>query len=162
MKYPTTSLALSILLLLIFTACTSSKPSFDESAKARVVEEATAMLQDYYAAISSDGLLAEFAFLDSSEAFFWLPPGSTIAWDYDSVATTIRHNATQLDIISIAWTTLQVDAVAWDTARYTGELHSRSISVEGDTSTAKLVEKGLLIRRDDGWKLLSGETKMKE
>jgi hypothetical protein len=153
---------LLLLLTLTLSTCTPTKPPFDETAKAQIIREATETLHAYYAAITNNGLLAEFDFLDSSNGFFWLPPGSTIAWDYDSVATTIRQNATQLDTISIAWTTLHVEAVAWDTAKYAGELHSRSISMEGDTSTARLIEKGFLIRRDDGWKLLSGETKMKE
>lgn len=139
-----------------------TRPTFDDVAKAKVIEAATATLHAYYSAICKQGLAAEFEFLDSSDAFFWIPSGSTLAWDYDSVAITIRQNATFLDTVCLTWTQLEVAALAPDTAAYSGELHSWSRATSGDTTIADLLESGLLIYRDGKWWLHSGQTRAKK
>ena len=103
------------------------------------------------------GLLTEFNYLDSSKEFYWLPPGYSAAIDYNAVAAAIRANAADHSV-KIEWDTLSVDALSNKLARYTGRLRSKWTDTTGKTMNISFVETGLLIKRDNGWKLLSGQT----
>lgn len=139
------------------SACT---PAFDEAARQKVAAEATQVLMDYQAAICKDGLLAEFAFLDSTDDFHWLPPGAAAPMDYDSVARAIRQNAAALDTACVTYADLAVTATAPDSARYTATVQSFAVTHEGDTSMASLREQGVLVLKNGKWWLLSGNTTM--
>ncbi|MEJ2004719.1 MAG: hypothetical protein P8X57_07100, partial [Cyclobacteriaceae bacterium] len=89
-----------IRMLLILSVClviACSRPS----EPATPGEDAMAMLKAYHQAMESDGLMAEFDFLDDSEAFFWIPPGYDSPLDYDSVRAVIEMNAEGIDAIQI-------------------------------------------------------------
>lgn len=158
LRIGTTGLAFSLLWII---GCNHS-PRFDDKAKQEVGSDVAATLHAYHVAICERGLLAEFAYLDSSEDFHWLPPGSAADWGFDSVARAIRVNAALLAETCGRWKHLEVYPIAWDTARYQGELEIKSRLVTGDTMTQRLKENGVMVRRADGWKLLSGKTEMME
>jgi len=124
----------------------------------RVQEEAVDMLYRYHDAIESDGLLAEFKFLDDTDAFFWVPPGYSTALDYDSVRTILTINAPSVRMIEIEWESLEVMPLSADIASFHGIVNSVMTDTDGLLTETRLLESGTLIRRKDGWKLLSGQT----
>ncbi len=161
-SYPAFGWTALALLLSSITACNSSKsPEFDDDAQNKVVAEATAFLQEYYAAVCEDGLQREFEFLDSSSDFHWKPLGSERILTYDTVAAMVRRNISSIDSTCATWTELKVTAKASDTAHYEGKLHSWTATIDGDTILEDFEEKGNLIKRQGRWWLLNGETKAK-
>ncbi|MCB9233337.1 MAG: hypothetical protein H6581_16890 [Bacteroidia bacterium] len=153
-------LAKNILFLWIlasFISCKNPAPqaSFDRDLVAR---EAEKMLQDYHTSIEKDGLLAEFAFLDSSEAFFWAPPGLHSAVDYDSIRTLILQIAPSLQKSELEWKSLKVIPLSEEFASYTGIISATNLDTAGNSNHSTLIESGTLIKRADGWKILNGQT----
>ncbi|MFI5204039.1 MAG: hypothetical protein ACHQF2_06035, partial [Flavobacteriales bacterium] len=118
-------------LFLIFSCQQPDKTTSSVTEK-DIVPEVKKMLNDYVHAIASEGLLAEFRFLDSSENFFWVPPGYTSAISYDSVATILRKNHSVYTFKSNEWETLRVIQLSNNLANYTGVL----VSVLNDSSSA--------------------------
>ncbi|NAS13558.1 nuclear transport factor 2 family protein [Poritiphilus flavus] len=126
--------------------------------KEAVTAEVRQMLKDYHAAMAEGGLLAEFDYLDESEDFFWVPPGYSSALTYDSVRTILEQNAKTLDKIKLEWESLQVLPLSSTLANYTGIVRSTSKDTAGIQTTVAIIESGTLIKRSDGWKLLSGQS----
>ncbi len=126
--------------------------------KEAVTAEVRQMLKDYHAAMAEGGLLAEFDYLDDSEDFFWVPPGYTSALTYDSVKTILEQNAKTIDKIKLEWESLQVLPLSSSLANYTGIVRSSSKDTAGIESSVLLIESGTLVKRKDGWKLLSGQS----
>jgi hypothetical protein len=148
----------SLWTLLAAVGCDSkAEPTWDAVAKTKVTLEVSTMLHDYHAAIRKGGLLAEFAFLDSSADFFWVPPGYAAPLDYATMRKIVTDNATKVDTISSNWEMLEIHPLTMDIATFVGKLSVFTIA-NGDTSRSSLLESGTLIRRKDGWKLLSGQT----
>jgi hypothetical protein len=115
-------------------------------------------LLDYHQAIKQEGLLAEFKYLDSSEEFFWVPPGYSCALAYDSVAYILRQSAPLFSRIDNSFDTLMIKPLTTSLAMYTGRLTSVSTDTAGKSSSVKLIETGLVVKRSGQWKLLSGQT----
>jgi hypothetical protein len=129
-----------------------------ETQRKNIIDTVTQTLRNYYSDMDKKGLLTEFNYLDSSKEFYWLPPGYSAAIDYNAVAAAIRANAADYKSIKIEWDTLSVDALSNKLARYTGRLRSKWTDTSGKSMNLSFVETGLLIKRDNGWKLLSGQT----
>ncbi|MEZ5059583.1 MAG: nuclear transport factor 2 family protein [Saprospiraceae bacterium] len=125
----------------------------------KIKEEATQMLDDYHEAISKESLLGEFAFLDSSEQFFWVPPGYTKALTYEEVALFLRKNSANFSAIDFKWDQLDVYPLSNEIATYTGLLSGSMTDTSGQVSPVKMIESGTLIKRKDGWKLLCGQSR---
>lgn len=147
-------------LLIAVQGCQFQQKAWDAEARSQVASEARAVLEAYHAEICREGLLAEFAYLDSSADFHWQPPGSTIEIGYDSVTKAIRQNAMVIDSTCGHWLELNVDAVSWDSARYIGVIEIWTRMANAETSIASLNEEGLMVKRKEGWKLLSGRTEL--
>lgn len=148
-----------VLVVMAFVSCQSH--SFSKEEKRAVKDTVFAVLSRYYEDINRDGLNAEFNYLDSSADFHWRPPGSTEPILYDSVAKFIRAAAPFYKYIDIKWSRLDIDPISPDTAAYEGELVSAITDTAGRVTNTILVEKGRVIKRKDGWKLLDGETKVR-
>lgn len=148
---------LIVLIIILSYSCT---PVFTDAEKSIVAAEAKQMLDNYYSDIKNEGLTAEFKYLDNSDEFFWIPPGYHNSIPYDSVVSILTQNAPALKSIHNSWDTLRVIPLTKELASYTGRLHSSMTDTTGRTTEYALVETGLLIRRKDGWKLLSGQTSM--
>lgn len=145
-------------LLFILLAITfGCKSSYDPD---EIKTEAEKMLNDYHQAMEKGGLMAEFAYLDSSDAFFWVPPGYSSAIDYDSVRAVLVKNAPAIKEIKIRWEALEVIPLTSEIATFHGTVHSEMTDSTGTTTFTCLLESGTLIRRSDGWKLLSGQTRI--
>lgn len=149
-------------LLIIFTLLTIQscvQPiTFTDNEKAIVIEDVRMTLADYYADIRKSGLMAEFNYLDSSSDFFWVPPGYTTPLSYDSVAAVLIQNAPLYRSINNSFDTLHIIPLGKELATYTGRLSSTMTDTSGKTMIFSMVETGVLIRRQNGWKLLHGQT----
>ena len=130
--------------------------------KSMIVDSVNSMLSNYYDDIAKDGLLAEFNYLDSSDQFFWVPPGFDSAISYDSVASILRMNAPKLKSVNNVLKTSKVFPLNHDLANYTITLRSVVTDTTGNVSDFKLIESGIVIKRKNGWKLLSGQTSVVE
>lgn len=150
-----------ILSSFLFVSCTQQQhppTPLTPTQKTTLTKEITQTLNNYYTSIKQQGLTAEFAYLDSSADFFWVPPGYSVAISYDSVAAVLRQNAPKFQSIENSFDTLRIIIINAELATYTGKLHSTMIDTSGNTATFSLVETGVMIKRKNGWKLLSGQT----
>lgn len=126
--------------------------------KETVTKEVQLMLDNYHNDIKTGGLTAEFRYLDQSEDFFWVPPGYKSALTYDSVKTILENNAPSFAHIEFHWDTLQIFPLSNELANYTGIVGGFMINTSGDSMTVSIIESGTIIKRQDGWKLLSGQS----
>jgi hypothetical protein len=148
-----------VISVLAAVSCTKniSQP-ITETEKRQIEISVSSMLGKYFDDIKKNGLKAEFAYLDSTSDFFWVPPGYTESINYDSVKSAIEKNATQLDSVNNTWTTLHVHPLSSELASYTGNIHCILVDTKGKKTESNLIETGIVIKRSTGWKLLSGQT----
>lgn len=149
---------MGMLLVLFVTSCERSKPFSDED-KTRIVHEVTQMLHDYQKAVAASGLTAEFDYLDSSSDFFWTPPGYSGPINYDSVAKILTQNAPLFKSIESTYKTLRVVPLSKRIATYSALINTTMTDTSGKAMQFTLVETGVVIKREKGWKLVSGQTR---
>ncbi len=125
---------------------------------ATVEKEVKLMLDNYFADIRREGLMAEMKYLDTSADFFWVPPGYNHALSRDSVVLIITNYAPKVKLTDNSFETLRIIPLTDNLATYTGRVKSRVIDFEGKERIHILVETAVVVRRKDGWKLLSGQT----
>jgi len=138
-------------------SCSQSLP-LTESEKKIIIEDISQTLSNYYNDIRKSGLNAEFKYLDSSSDFFWVPPGYSNAISYDSVAIILKQSAPKYRYIDNKFVSLQIIPLTKELATYTGSLQSAMTDTSGNVLTISLIETGVIIKRQEGWKLLSGQT----
>jgi hypothetical protein len=126
--------------------------------KVEITKAVKQTLSDYFADIKKNGLLAEFNYLDSSKEFFWVPPGYRSYLSYDSVVSILKSNAGNYKLIDNNWTQLHINPLGRNLASYTGKITSAMTDTTGARVNIELIESGIVIRRNDQWKLLSGQT----
>ncbi|MDX1410407.1 MAG: nuclear transport factor 2 family protein [Saprospiraceae bacterium] len=150
---------LPVCLLLVFVASCLQQgtPAYDPDV---VVDEVQATLEAYFDATREHGIFAGLEYLDTSQQFFWVPPGFQSALSRDSVTKILTVMAPAIGSISNQWQNLTVYALGPDHATFTGRVHSRATDTSGTTSHSQLLESGVMVRRDDGWKLLCGQTRI--
>jgi hypothetical protein len=146
------------LVLIFLTACTRNSGMLTSDEASRIRQETKAMLQQYNVAVRSKGLLGEFDYLDSSSRFSWFPPGFNLWISYDSVSVILKANAARFRSISNTWDTLRIEPLTPELAAYSGILLSESEDTSGKVTKIRLKETGTLIRRNNKWKLLTGQT----
>lgn len=144
-------------ILLFLAACRQpvEPQRFD---KKKVEAEVRTMFDHYFADIKNEGLTAEFKYLDSSDQFFWVPPGYLSALTYDSVRVILEGNASAFRSIDYHWDTLQIFPLTNELANYTGIVKGTLTDTGGITNHIALIESGVIIKRPGGWKYLSGQT----
>jgi hypothetical protein len=147
----------SVFLFLTIASCTSST-SLTENEKEEITAEVRLALTNYNNDIRKSGLTAEFKYLDHSQDFFWVPPGSAIAISYDSVAEVLNQNASRFTSVDNAFSSLQIIPLSNELASYSGQLKSTMTDTSGVAVTVSLIETGVMIKRKEGWKLLHGQT----
>lgn len=145
------------LFLLTMSACHPSTKLTPVEADT-IVKEIRAMMNYYAADVKASGLTAEFKYLDHSPSFFWVPPGSSAALSYDSVATVLKQSAPLFKSIDNAYDTLRILPLSKELATYTAIIRSCSTDTTGQVANYSLIETGVVIKRSDGWKLLNGQT----
>ena len=150
-----------LILLSASTFCVSCKNHSEQLSveeREAISATVTTTLNDYYKAIKKNGLTAEFDYLDSSADFYWLPPGYSSPISYDSVSAVLRKTAPLLLSVDNSWEKLSVHPLTKELASYTGKIRSTVTDTSGKQSITYLLETGIVIKRKDGWKLLSGQT----
>jgi hypothetical protein len=152
-RYITT---LPILCVVVCIACNGAQLSKRKAAQ--ITREATDMLHNYHKDLAAHGLAAEFKYLDSTDQFNWHPAGYDTAIGFDSVATVLRRLDDFYTSIKSHWDTLSITPLSDSMADYTGIFTTSMTDVSGITDTYTMHESGRLVRRPDGWKMLSGRT----
>lgn len=146
-------------LSLILTLFSCSQPTgMTEAEKKTIIEDVRKTFINYYNDVRKHGLTAEFKYLDSSEDFFWVPPGFGGPISYDSVVAILTPADKQFRRIDNILDTIRIIPVSRDMAIYTAKLHSNTLDTSGNNVLTGLLETGVLIKRKEGWKLLSGQT----
>ena len=146
-----------IVILMTLTSC-SQTDKLNESEKELIINDVIEMFGNYHNDIRQDGLTAEFKYLDQSTDFFWVPPGYKSALSYDSVRQILEINAKSFQAIEFNWDTLQVFPLSDKIANYSGIVKGSMIDTSGIKSSVIIIESGTVIKRSDGWKLLSGQS----
>ncbi len=144
-------------ILLAFFSCSPKKATQEYNASS-IEKEVKEMFLAYNDSVRKNGIKGEFFFLDNSEQFYWVPPGHKYALHYDSVARILHTFAPHFKYIDNKWDTLQIMALSAKYASFNGIINSYAITVDNDTTTTKLSETGLVIKRGKHWKFLSGQT----
>jgi hypothetical protein len=147
-----------VIVLLLALSCKQSDTSPIQTDSRSVTDTIRQTLNNYYADIKKEGLAAEFRYLDSSSDFFWVPPGCTSSISYDSVAVVLKQNMFLYKTIDNSWDTLVIKPLTGEFASYTGRIHSITTDTSGKKMEVTLLETGILVKRQNGWKLLSGQT----
>ena|SRR5215203_4098390 len=117
-------------------------------------------IDNYYNDLRKEGLVAEFKYLDSSNQFFWVPPGYMNYANYDVIAAAIRRNAGSLKTIDNRYDSLLIIPLTNVYAQFVMRSISTSIRLDGDTIKSAFIESGVMVKRKDGWKFLSGQTSL--
>jgi hypothetical protein len=146
-----------IFCLLTIVSCRQPE-SLSENEKTKITEEVRQTLDSYYNDIKKSGLTAEFKYLNNSPEFFWVPPGYSCSLAYDSVAAILKQNAPAYRSIVNSFDTLRIIPLSRELATYTGRLSSTITDTSGKVMSFSLIETGVFIKRQDGWKLLGGQT----
>lgn len=145
-----------ILIPISFFSC--NKEPDKEFDTAIVEKEVKEMFIAYDDSVRKNGIEGEFFFLDNSEQFYWVPPGYKYALHYDSIAKILHEYAPNFKYINNTWDTLHIMALSDKYASFNGIINSYSVTIDNDTTTSKLSETGLVIKRGEDWKFLSGQT----
>ena len=145
---------LALLSSLCTLASCRTPDTFTEADQQRVSAEVDSMLHAYPDALREGGLAAEFAYLDSTDAFFWVPPGYDSWISYDSVETVIRATAPTLRSIDYRWRSLRIDPISQDRAIYTSTPSGALTDTSGRVTNISIIETGTVSRHEEGWKLL--------
>ena len=142
---------------LLAASCQPSS-NFTNDEKTALAADVRQTLGNYYRDIRKLGLTAEFNYLDRSADFYWVPPGYGSALSYDSVASILKQIAPKFRLIENRFDTLRIVPLSKEPATYTARSHSTMTDTAGHTTSISLIESGVLIKRANGWKLLSGQT----
>jgi hypothetical protein len=150
----------TLLFCLLIISCNQSNHSSGDSDDTR--NEIKTTFDNYYNDLRKEGLLAELKYLDSSAHFFWVPPGYLNYAGYDAIAAAIKKNASTLKSVDNRYDSLLIIPLTNDYAQFVVRTISTSVDATGDTSKTAFIESGVMVKRQNGWKFLSGHTSILE
>ena len=156
---------IAVIALFIFAACEfTSPPSNDLSAEdqGRIIQEVETSLRNYYRDVAIKGIQAEFEYLDTSSNFYWIPPDYENWINYDSVANVILDASSKISAVENYWESLRIDPLSVKYASYSGILKGKTSGKDGNVVEQRFMETGIVVKREDGWKLLRGQTRLIE
>lgn len=149
----------TLLVCLLILSCNQSDHS---SGNDKVRNEIKTTFDNYYSDIRKEGLTAELKYLDSSAQFFWVPPGYLNYAGYDSIAAAIKKNSGALKSVDNRYDSLLIIPLTNSYAQFVVRTISTTVDATGDTSKTAFIESGVMVKRKDGWKFLSGQTSILE
>ncbi len=117
------------------------------------------MLTASFLEVKSEGMLAELQYLDASDDFFWVPPGARSAISYDSLRSLLHQEALAYQSVTLYWDTLTVTALSPYIATYSGIVRGAMLDTTYGLASVAVIETGTAIRRPDGWKIVSGQSR---
>lgn len=143
--------------MMIVAACKNDR-TIKEEDLTQVQTEVEKTLQQYHADIEREGILAELNYLDSSAEFSWFAPGYSGPIGYDSVVSILKMMAPAYAKVDHTWDSLTVIPESIDRARYIGYVTSVMTDTMGLPRQYRFKEDGIIVRRESGWRLLTGKT----
>ena len=96
--------------------------------------------------------------MDASRDFYWVVPGFNFAIGIDSVKSILTETPTQFEKVLFHWDQLDIYPLSSEIANFTGTVGGKMVDTSGRESTVAIIESGTVIKRSDGWKLLSGQS----
>ena len=139
---------------LLFSCAQNDKPIVT----ADLQQEIKSTIDNYYNELRKGGLAAELKYLDSSNQFFWVPPGYMNYANYNVISAAIKRNAVLLKSIDNRYDSLLIIPLTKEYAQFVMRTISTTIRANGDSIKSAFIESGVMVRRKDGWKFLSGQT----
>jgi hypothetical protein len=149
-------------LLAFFLLCSCNQGDKTASGDDGARTEIKSTIDNYYNDIRKEGLIAELSYLDSSREFYWVAPGYLNYAGYDSVAAAIRRNAASLKSVNNRYDSLLIIPLTDEYAQFVMRTISTAVYATGDTARTAFIESGVMVKRKDGWKFLSGQTSILE
>ena len=144
---------------ILFSSCQQAEKTKTD-ADSNIVQQVKSTLEEISDAIKMHGITAEFKWIDSSADFFWVPPGFESPLSYDSVAKIMRSNSGRFKQVEEKWDLLEIQPLGNDHAVFTGRITSRTMDTANHSQEHQVVETGIMIRKEDGWKLHCGHTSL--
>jgi hypothetical protein len=149
--------------ILVFIAINSGSPCIaqrhlSEPNKNRIQAEVRKTLYDCFAQMKKEGYSAELYFLDASPDFFWIPPRHSLPVSYDSVAALIKKFLPGNRSVENTWDTLHIQPLSETFATYTGRYRAKYTDTTGRVSEYFMLDVGTVVKRKNGWKIISGQT----
>jgi hypothetical protein len=151
---------LYILLAVLIIGCKAEQRGLTRDEITKIELEVKVLFDNYFEAIRTGGLTAEFDYLDHSADFFWVPPGYETPISYDSVAAVLTLNAPMFTSVENTIDTLRIIPLSLELTSYTAKLRSVMKDTSGNVTSLRLIETGVVIKRKEGWKLLHGQTSL--
>ena len=152
---------LAVIIILSLNSCVKNE-GLNAGEKEQIIADVNEMFNNYHSDIKEEGLTAEFKYLDQSSDFFWVPPGYKSALDYDSVYSILVNNAKLFSEVIFEWDTLQIFPLTEEIANYSGIVKGSMTDTSGIVNAVIIIESGTVVKRSDGWKLLSGQSAVLE
>lgn len=146
--------------IICFISCNQADKSNTENDSAE--KEIKSTIDNYYNDIRKEGLAAELKYLDSSKEFFWIAPGYLNYIGYDSVVAAVRRNAVDLKSVDNRYDSLLIIPLTNNYAQFAMRTISTAVHATGETTKTAFIESGVMVKRKDGWKFLSGQTTILE
>lgn len=151
--------AISLLLLLgsIFSSCepTITNPKENKKSDTKEIRD---FLHAFHTAVNQYGLKAEFNYLDSTDDFYWIPPGYSKALNYDSFKSILNLSDEGIRQVNFEWDQLNVQLLTENIASFNGVVKGTITDTSNITINVHQIESGTLIKRKNGWKLLNGQS----
>ena len=144
-----------ICVCLVPVGCAEKSKEVNEDQTTKEVRE---MLHQYYADVKKEGLLAELKYLDSTDNFYWHPPGFESAISYDSIRTLLTRSAGFFKTVDNRWDSLTITPIDEAKAHYKGQIHSVIMDTLGNENVVLLHEEGLVVKKNGKLILQSGKT----
>ncbi len=151
----------AVVIIMFLNSCNQPE-QLNGAEKDIIISDVKEMFNHYHSDIKKDGLTAEFKYLDQSSDFFWVPPGYNSALDYDSVYSILVNNAKMFSEVIFEWNTLQIFPLTEEIANYSGIVEGSMTDRSGIVNAVIIIESGTVVKRSDGWKLLSGQSAVLE
>ena len=136
-----------------------AQKTLNKRSKEIIRSEIETMFKNYHNAIVKDGLEAEFKYLDDSDDFFWVPPGYESSLDYKTVKKILLENSKATDYMEFSWETIKIFPISNKIATYSGIVRCVMVDTTNTPMTFRIIESGTLIKRKNGWKFLSGQSR---
>lgn len=150
----------SFFTLCMFYAACSNNPSIPTFDRNQVADDIKMMTDSFHHAIAENGFASEFDFLDSSDQFFWVIPGERQALYYDTIRSLIMNNHKAFTDIDLSWELLNIHPLSDSMASYNGVIKGSMKNISNDsTSLVRILESGIFIKRQSGWKFLCGQSR---
>lgn len=143
---------LLFIVLLLLLSCNRGDHVWNEESN-RVAMEVRKTLLESFEEVNAVAPIAELKYIDTSSLFSWQPPGYDAPIDFDSVKSILIQNTSACSKSFVSWDSLQIFPQSKNKAKYIGK-----ITMVRNMDTIRLLEEGHLIKREDGWKLVSGKT----